>query len=636
MKEPKGSGLLLLLAIVAVINAAPLPGRNEEKLPHSRDYYDGYVRALVDHYDEIYRSQRDLTPKDENKGDSTKETAVAEGVTETAAKKDEIKDANGEANEAIQANQTAESQANGQNDTTSDQPYMNPEQTGKPPVTDTKQEEAPVPDAHKLNENEKTSGASESLKDVKENMFKAEDTTNLPETMQDIKFYTGKSKEFEDMKRKRSTENEAPVIQPATAPAAKSNIAPVSQSLAAPATQVAAQPQQLATVAAQVVPQQPMSPIKAAEAQVNSDKRNQAKPDMNSESKIISHSSSTYTPGDPNKNPPVVPNNDKDPNKEEPYEKEIIPEEESGDAEASGDDEDSEGESDVEDDKKVEVNKKSEKKSEAEESMETEKKDESPEDESDNDDSDIKEDEAADKTEDDNNSDDDDADEETSSEERQSVVPMLLVPIAMDDSRDMGAMFASAGERKDNVGKKRQAKKEEKKDDKKKDDKKDDDDDEHEHAYLAPLCGYPGWYEAGHGIPYGYGTNMLHGCGHHEIGHHGYGHHGHHGYGHHTFGDHDIIGYGLGHHGGYGMGHHGYGHHGIGHHGYGHGHGGYHLLDIHGYGGHHGHGYGHHGHGLHLDNGVIMPYGGGAMFFHSPCGCHSGGLASEMSMGLPF
>ena len=633
MKEPKGSGILLLLAIVAAINTAPLPGSNEEKLPHSRDYYDGYVRALVDHYDEIYRSQRDLTQKDKDKGESSKETELAEGATEPAAKKDEIDGANGETNDATQANQTTESQGNGQNDTTtSDQPYMNPEQTGKPPVSDTKQEEAPVPDAHKLNEDENTSSASESLKDVKENMFKANDATNLPETMQDIKFYTGKSKEFEDMKRKRSTENEAPVIKPATAPEAKSSIAPVSQSLAAPATQVAAQPQQLATVAAKVAPQQQISPVKAPDAEVNSDKRNQAKPDMNSESKIISHSSSTYTPGDPFKNPPVVPNNDKDPNKEEPYEKEVVPQEESGDAEASGNDDDSEGESDAED-QKADVKKKSEKKSETEESTETEKDDDSLANESDNEDSDTKEDETADENEDDTNSDDDDSEEETSSEERQSIVPMLLVPVAMDNGRDIGAMFASAGERKDKVGKKRQEKKEDKKDDKKKDDK---DDDEHDnHAYLAPLCGYPGWYEAGHGIPYGYGTNMLHGCGHYEIGHHGYGHHGHHGYGHHIFGDHDIIGYGLGHHGGYGIGHHGYGHHGIGHHGYGSGHGGYHLLDTHGYGGHHGLGYGHHGHGLHLDNGVILPYGG-AVFFHSPCGCHSGGLSSEMGMGFPF
>ena len=713
MKEPKGSVLLLALTVLIVAESAPVI--QEEKLPHSQDYYDGYVKALVDHFDDLFRNAREVSA-------DNSESKVADVASQEAAKKDDIQSAraNGERNISERSQQ-----ANDQNNTVQDRPYTNPEETGKTPASDTEKEEQPTPDAH-LNKEDKQ--MSTSPEETKQNMFKAEDTTSMPETMQDVKLYTGKSMDFEDMK-KRSTDIEAstneksvtaktfvfkpkesssastvpaaiplslqatqtftasasaPVVAAANVPVATAANAPLMAPVSVPAAQSVAAVAQVPVTSSAT----PAATSTVSQPNQENAKRN----DMQSESKVISHSSSTYTPGDPSKTPPQQVPTPPDPNKEEPYKKdeknEIEEEEKQNDAENSKsveeDPREEEGQNDAENSKSIEEAPKVEEKQEDAENSKSMKEDPK-EEERQNDaenvksmkedpkeeegqkdamDEDPKEEEIekdadysksieedpkeeeqtnekpkeentedanknmkeADKEENNDSAENVDnydagkkegdkefskeSDEEEDNEEERgstSVQPFMgMVLLPMEEMRNAGSLLGSAGERKDNVGAKRGD------GDKKKDDKKDDDDDEHhDHAYIAPLWGYPGWYEAGHGIPYGYGTNMLYGCGgyHRPRGHHciglgdlGYGHYG-------------LGGYGLGHHG-YGLGHHGYG---FGHHGYGYGH----------------HGFGHHG-GLRLDNGVIWPYGGEVVaFFNTPCGCSSEPFGSNVGHSLP-
>ena len=575
MREPKGSILLLLfLAAALVARGAPLGSKEDEQLPHSKDYYDGYVHALVDHYDEIFRSQRDVSA--EKQEDASKKNTVAEGSGENALEKNDTQNASENTTGETLANTTNNSQANEPtNDTVGDRPYVNPEQTGKPPVTDTEKEEAPTPDAHKKAENDQSvNPEAADMSNIQKSMFKASDATNLPETMQDIKFYTGKAREFEDMKRKRSTDSDFPV-------------------------QLDAKPQQPIAVGAAppVGPSAAVSPSSMPAATPDTVGDSSKRNDMKSESKIISHSASTYTPGDPFKNPPQVPQNTPpDPNKEEPYKK---------DNKETG-----------KEDTETVVEKKEEDESAKNQKETEEKQDEKEADDAENtDDKENKEEgekvseakkEFDGKSKEEENDKEGEEEEEFNSAPSQAFIPMLLVPVSVENKEDYGGISDASGERKDLLGNKREDKK---KDDKKKEDDDDDDDEHDDHAYLAPLWGYPGWYEAGHGIPYGYGNDVLYG--HHEQGHHGYGHHGH--------------GYHLEHHG---FGHHGFGHQGLGHHSYGH-HGSGH------------HGYGHHGYGhndlLQLDNGVIWPYGGhgGMSYFYSPCGCNSG-MRRDLGFGRPF
>jgi len=723
MKEPKGSVLLLALTVFIVTESAPV--FQEEKLPHSQDYYDGYVKALVDHFDDLFRNTREVSA-------DNSDSKVADVASNEAAKKDDIQSASSNSESNISGRSQ---QVNDQNNTVQDRPYTNPEETGKAPASDTEKEEQPTPDAHLNKENKQVSTSPE---ETKQNMFKTEDATSIPETMQDVKLYTGKSMDFEDMK-KRSTDLEAstneksvtaktfvfkpkeslststvPAAIPLAAQAAQttqtvtaSANAPLVASASMPVATAANMPvvtaanalltAPVSVPAAQSVAQLPAasSATPGATSSVSQPvQENTKRNDMQSESKVISHSSSTYTPGDPSKTPPQQVPTPPDPNKEEPYKKdeknEIEEEEKQKDDENSKsmeeDDKEDERQKDDENSKSTEEDTKEEEKQKSAEnskaieeddkeeererdaentkSMEEDPKEEETEKDADNEKS-IEEDpneeeqtnmkpkkekfedanknmKEADKTENDDSadnvenydegkkevdkeiskeSDEEGNEEEFSSTSVQPFMGMVLLP--MEEMQNAGSLVGSAGERKDSVGAKRGD------GDKKKDDKKDDDDDEHhDHAYLAPLCGYPGWYEAGHGIPYGYGTNMLYGC---------HGHHGHRG--HHCLGLGDL-GYGLG---GCGFGHHGFGHHGygFGHHGYGFGHHGY-GLGHHGYGlGHHGYGYGGLGygfghHGLRLDNGVIWPYGGEVVaFFNTPCGCSSEPFGSNVGHSLP-
>ncbi|XP_065071796.1 protein IWS1 homolog [Rhopilema esculentum] len=580
MREPKGSILLLLfLAAALVVRGAPLGSKEDEQLPHSKDYYDGYVHALVDHYDEIFRSQRDVSA--EKQEDASKKNTVAEGSGENALEKNDTQNVS---ENTIGESLVNNSQANEPtNDTVSDKPYVNPEQTGKPPVTDTEKEEAPTPDAHKKTENDQSVNPEVAdMSNIQKSMFKASDATNLPETMQDIKFYTGKARESEDMKRKRSTDSDFPV-------------------------QLDAKPQQpiAAGAAPAVGPSAAISPSSMPAATPDTVADSSKRDDMKSESKIVSHSASTYTPGDPFKNPPQVPQNTPpDPNKEEPYKK---------DNKESGKEDTEMVVEKKEEDESAKNQKKTEKKQDGKEAEDAGNADDKENEEESEKVSEAKKEFDGKSEEEENDKDKEEAEEEFNSAPNQAFIPMLLVPVSVENKEDYGGISDASGERKDLLGNKREDKK---KDDKKKEDDDDDDDEHDNHAYLAPLWGYPGWYEAGHGIPYGYGNDVLYG--HHQQGHHGYGHHGHgyhQGVGHYGFGHHGLGHHGLGHHG---LGHHSYGHHGSGHHGYGH------------------HGYGHNDL-LQLENGVIWPYGGhgGMSYFYSPCGCNSG-MRRDLGFGRPL
>lgn len=442
MRKPKDTLLVLIAAVVIAVNALPLKVKrdNEKELPHSRDYYDGYIKALVDHYQEIFRHGREIKGEKDSASvalDSSDGKTADSTVVLASKKSDMSEDAIKPANNSNKPVEPGTADQKAKNTTSNNVLYKNPEQPRQPTLSDTELSESATPDAHKKNENKKQDNQKSVVlkrakaENAKDQLMIADDQDKLPETMQDIKYFTAASADLEDMK-KRSTEDSSE-LEPANQDTGLARAAVQDALIAKPATKRTAE--------------------------------------MESESKVISHSSSTYTPGNPFKNAPSKGNNQPASQLAKPNMQLQIPSAKSSPKESS----------------------------QAESELESDEPD-APE----------------------NNQFMPEPKYFNAPIINQQFMPVLLVPVPVDGSR-----FASAGSRNAAVVKRGKG------DEDKKDDKDDDDEDEEEPetSYLAPLHGHPGWFEAGHGIPYGYSHGGYayhpHSYGHHGSGHHGSGHHGH-------------------------------------------------------------------------------------------------------------
>ena len=326
------------------------------EFPHSKDYYDGYIRAIVDNYDELFNSGRkarstneqEANVQDNQQANNTENKETNSPISASgkqnaqaslAAKHAENKEGAQKPESDNQDAQENQSEAPGKDQESENQPQDvpvsklkdNQKQPSDPPLdpyksvesgkpddskSDTKESESATPDSTagetddnnnnnnkdnsedknnkeltnvnlqeheekvktfaaeiKDDDGEEESGSGEAEQAVQRNLIEAftknTKKEDLVESLDDIKHFEGNGDDFEDMK-KRDAEND--------------NINDTKGD-------------NNSTVDAK---QESKAELSKQEDQDEETKDNR---DYESTSKVVSHSSSTYTPGDPNKMP---------------------------------------------------------------------------------------------------------------------------------------------------------------------------------------------------------------------------------------------------------------------------------------------------------------------------------------------